>query len=287
MRRKNSLFRIILLAAMLVAVTYLASTGFAQDAAAAAPGGEAKGNNTLMSVILGNKDPVFFTIIILSVVATSLIISSALRLRKASFYPDDTMNEMREMIEARKFKELIDFTEEDQTFVAKALNPALKRAPKFSEMKEAMETAVGEQTAEHFRKIEYLNIIGNMGPLLGLMGTVLGMIDAFNAMNNAGGNADPAVLAGGISKALAHTFLGLFLAVPALAAFGILRTLVDRFTLKAALLSDELLMMIKPQETKSASAPGSPARAAGAPTAPPTPARPRVAAPTPPTPAQA
>jgi len=285
MRRKNSLFRIILLAAMLVAVTYLASTSFAQEAGAAAAGGEAHGNNTLMSVILGNKDPVFFTIIILSVVATSLTISSALRLRKASFYPDDTMNEMREMIEARKFKELIDFTEEDNTFVAKALNPALKRAPKFSEMKEAMETAVGEQTAEHFRKIEYLNIIGNMGPLLGLMGTVLGMIDAFNAMNNAGGNADPAVLAGGISKALAHTFLGLFLAVPALAAFGILRTLVDRFTLKAALLSDELLMMIKPQESKPA--PGTPARAAGAPTAAPTPARPRVAAPTPPTPAQA
>ena len=273
-----------LLAAMLIAVVYLASTGFAQDAGAAA-GGEPKVQAGLMTVILGNKDPIFFTIIILSVVATSLIISSALRLRKASFYPEDTINEMREMIEARKFKELIDFTEEDPTFVAKALNPALKRAPKFSEMKEAMETAVGEQTAEHFRKIEYLNIIGNLGPLLGLMGTVLGMIQAFNDMNNAGGNADPGVLAGGISKALAHTFLGLFLAVPSLASFGILRTLVDRFTLKGALISDELLMMIKPADSKPA--PGSPARAAGAPSAAPTPARPRVASPTPPAPAQA
>jgi hypothetical protein len=50
-------------------------------------------------------------------------------------------------------------------------------------MKEAMETAIGEQTAEQFRKIEYLNIIGNLGPLLGLLGTVLGMIDAFLALN--------------------------------------------------------------------------------------------------------
>ena len=85
-------------------------------------------------------------------------------------------------------------------------------------MKEAMETAIGEQTAEQFRKIEYLNIIGNLGPLLGLLGTVLGMIEAFQDLMAAGGDANPAKLAGGISTALCHTFLGLFLAVPCLAA---------------------------------------------------------------------
>ncbi len=75
-----------------------------------------------------------------------------------------------------------------------------------------METAVGEQTADQFRKIEYLNIIGNLGPLLGLLGTVIGMIDAFLALNASGGNASPATLAFGISKALVHTMLGLLLA---------------------------------------------------------------------------
>ena len=97
----------------------------------------------------------------------------------------------------------------------KALNPALKRAPSFSGMKEAMETAVGEQTAEQFRKIEYLNIIGNLGPLLGLLGTVLGMIYAFSKVSETGGQANVADLSLGISKALAHTFLGLMLAVAA------------------------------------------------------------------------
>ena len=91
-------------------------------------------------------------------------------------------------------------------------------------MKEAMETAIGEQTAERFRSIEYLNIIGNLGPLLGLLGTVLGMIYAFQAVQEAGGQADVGKLSGGISTALTHTFLGLFLAVPCLAAFGILRS---------------------------------------------------------------
>ena len=62
-----------------------------------------------------------------------------------------------------------------------------------------METALGEQTAEQFRKIEYLNIIGNLGPLLGLLGTVMGMIEAFDQMHRSGGNAKPAELANGIS----------------------------------------------------------------------------------------
>ena len=111
-----------------------------------------------------------------------------------------------------------------------------------------METAVSVQTAEQFRRIEYLNIIGNLGPLLGLLGTVLGMIKAFTAMQAAGGNANPAQLAGGISTALTHTFLGLFVAVPSLAAFGVLRTMVDRLTIRGAMEAEELLLMIKPAE---------------------------------------
>src|SRR5207253_7102619 len=109
------------------------------------------------------------------------------------------------------------------------------------------------QTANQFRSIEHLNVIGNLGPLLGLLGTVLGMIEAFQAMNAAGGQANPADLAGGISKALAHTMLGLILAVPCLAAFGILRTTVDRLTTKAALVAEELLLMMRPSEPRAVS----------------------------------
>ncbi len=169
----------------------------------------------------------------MSVVAVTLIIQGFIKNRASVFMPEATTEHIREMIGQKKFKELIEFTETDPSFVSQALNPALKRAPSFSSMKEAMETAIGEQTAEQFRRIEYLNIIGNLGPLLGLLGTVLGMIEAFTAMGDAGaGSASPATLAGGISKALCHTFLGLMLAVPCLAAFGILRTIVDRLTVE-------------------------------------------------------
>jgi biopolymer transport protein ExbB len=227
----------------------LAGTGYAQTAGgapAAAEGAKAVPEG-VFSIILHNLDFVFWTIALCSVFGVTLIIQGFTQNRASVVMPEASTEKIRELIGQRQFKELIEFTENDPSFVSRALNPALKRAPSFSAMKEAMETSVGEQTAEQFRKIEYLNIIGNLGPLLGLLGTVLGMIDAFSAMNAAGGNASPSELAGGISKALAHTMLGLILAVPCLAAFGVLRTLVDRLTMRASLLAEELLLMIKPE----------------------------------------
>jgi biopolymer transport protein ExbB len=287
-RYASSKFRIALFVALMGAAIYaMAGSDRAQaqntppaggNTASPAPGtgagagGETaapRSKPTLFGLIMGNRDFVFFTIILLSVAGVTFIIRGAIQNRASVLLPEASTNAIREMIQQKKFKELIDFTETDPSFVSRAINPALKRAPSFSSMKEAMETAIGEQTAEQFRMIEYLNIIGNLGPLLGLLGTVLGMIEAFNEMSAAGGQARPDQLAGGISKALAHTFMGLMLAVPCLAAFGWLRTVVDRLTVRGALIAEELLLMVKPAEAKQpapgAAAPGIPGGPPGVP----------------------
>lgn len=256
-RYSTSKIRIALLMVLLAVGGFAVSRSFAQTTPAA-NGKDAHESASSAIVVTFNlvfghlDDPIFIVIALLSVIGTTIIIQGFLKNRKSVFMPEETTNQIREMIGQRKFKELIDFTENDPSFVARALNPALKRAPSFSSMKEAMETAIGEQTAEQFRKIEYLNIIGNLGPLLGLLGTVMGMVQAFDMMQRAQGQASPAELAGGISTALTHTFLGLMLAVPCLAAFGILRTIVDRLTVQGALTAEELLLMIKPVEAKPA-----------------------------------
>src|SRR3954470_6544836 len=190
-----SKFRILLLTLLLGVVVAITASSFVQDATPAPKTGG------LLSILV--IDPVSITVAILSVTGFTLIIQGFIQNRAEAMMPEATTQRIREMIEARQFRELIEFTENDPSFVSRAINPALKRAPSFSSMKEAMETAIGEQTAEQFRKIEYLNIIGNLGPLLGLLGTVLGMIEAFSAMQAAEGGASPADLAGGISRALA------------------------------------------------------------------------------------
>lgn len=252
-----SKIRLILLAAIIAALAFAPTKLVLAQNAPTAAGTETAARsqgNGVVQLIMGNLDFVFFTIAALSIWGLTLIIQGFLKNRQSVFLPENTINMIREMIAQKRFKELIDFTETDPTFISQALNPALKRAPNFSHMKEAMETAIGEQTAEQFRKIEYLNIIGNLGPLLGLLGTVLGMIKAFQAVAASGGQANVGALSDGISIALTHTFLGLFLAVPCLAAFGVLRTIVDRLTVRGAMVAEELLLMMKPTEAKPAAA---------------------------------
>ncbi|HXE56256.1 MAG TPA: MotA/TolQ/ExbB proton channel family protein [Tepidisphaeraceae bacterium] len=260
-RYASSKWRIALLAVLLGAVVFV-TTSYGQNSGADQAAQTVQSPGNVFTLIMGHLvDPVFWTIFILSVTAVTLIIQGFIQNRASVFLPEASHNQIRELIGQKKFRELIDFTETDPSFVSKALNPALKRAPSFSSMKEAMETAIGEQTAEQFRKIEYLNIIGNLGPLLGLLGTVLGMIEAFEAMHAAGGSAKPSELAHGISTALVHTFLGLALAIPCLAAFGVLRTIVDRLTIRGALIAEEMLLMVKPAEARPVAGPARPASA--------------------------
>ena len=263
--RWYSSFRVVLVAAVLGASVLAARSLWAQGTpagtpaaapAAGAPGGAPAPKKSVnpFAIVIDNIDFVFVIILICSVIGVALIIQGFIKARASVMIPESSTNHIRELIGAKRFKELIEFTETDPSFVSRALNPALKRAPSFAAMKEAMETAIGEQTAQEFRRIEYLNIIGNLGPLLGLLGTVIGMIDSFQQMNLAEGAANPKDLAGGISKALCHTMLGLMLALPCLAAFGVLRTLVDRLTVQGALIAEELLLMVKPAEAKPAAA---------------------------------
>lgn len=239
----SSKFRLTLLAGLLAMTFFVVRPLYAAGPTSAPTVSGAESRNPF-ALVLDNLDFVFVIIAGLSVTGVALIIHGFMRNRREIYMPAATVNRIRNLIDNRNYEELAAYTAGDESFIAKAIRPAVRWHPDFKRMREATETAVSEQTAEAFRRIEYLNIIGNLGPLLGLLGTVLGMIEAFQAMHAAGGQANPAQLAGGISKALAHTMLGLLLAVPCLAAFGVLRTMVDRLTNQATILADELLQKL-------------------------------------------
>lgn len=252
----------VLMALLLAAAGSLAQVGGAPagGAPAAQPGGTVQPAGAtsgaskpgVLSII--PVDPVTFTVGALSIAGVTLIVQAFLKTRSAVYMPEATVTQMREMISQRRYKELLELTATDPSFIARVLHPALRRAPSIAAMKESLETAVSEQTADAFRRIEYLNIIGNLGPLLGLLGTVLGMIQAFVEVKTAGGQANVGTLSGGIATALAHTLLGLMLAVPCLACFGILRTMIDRLTVRSAMLADDLLISIIGDDGKAGNA---------------------------------
>src|SRR4051812_11869909 len=123
----TSKIRLILLGVMLASGGVFVASGYAQDTPAG--GASAKPVNTsLFSVIMSNTDPVFFTILLLSIIGLTLIIQGFIRNRAAVLIPNSVVEQIRDYINRRQFKELMEFTETDRSFVSRALGPALKRA---------------------------------------------------------------------------------------------------------------------------------------------------------------
>ncbi len=209
-----------------------------------------------------------------SFAGVGIAISAMIHIRETKIAPATTTEHLRSLIAGRDFRQLMDFAATDQTFVSQSLYAALRRAHlKYPAMREAMENSVGEQTASLFRRIEPLNVIGNIGPLLGLLGTVLGMIMAFYKLVELGGNTVNAQqLEQGIGTALWHTFFGLFVAIPCLVVYGLYRVKTDRITNKAAMVAEELLENLRPEAVaEDAKKKGRPAAAPGSPMAAPQP----------------
>ena len=112
--------------------------------------------------------------------------------------------------------------------------------------RETFETVVVHSTEEEVRELSrYLQVlatIGSIAPLLGLLGTVIGMIKAFMVIQQMGGKVNAAVLAGGIWEAMLTTALGLAVALPTMVAYSYLVSRVDKYE---ARLQDGMVTFIK------------------------------------------
>jgi len=111
-----------------------------------------------------------------------------------------------------------------------------------------MEEAADERTTTLLRQIEWLNLIGNISPMLGLLGTVWGMIRAFFSIVQTGGTPKPEDLAGDIGIALVTTLLGLAIAIPALAVYAVMRNRIDSLSTEALVASSELISTFRPTD---------------------------------------
>ncbi|MEM0913482.1 MAG: MotA/TolQ/ExbB proton channel family protein [Planctomycetota bacterium] len=198
---------------------------------------------------------VVWLLILMSFVSLSFTGSLAVYYRRTRLIPPDFVERVEELLSSgstEKFRQAIDLTKQNHTYVSKLTYAALREAPQGYN---AMELAVVEtgdaETAKALRPLEYLNVLGNIAPMLGLFGTVYGMIAAFQALVSAGGSADPATLAAGIGTALVTTFWGLVVAIPALAAYAVLRNRVDALTADGVVEAERLIRPFKKARSKA------------------------------------
>jgi len=186
----------------------------------------------------------FFTVILLagSVAGLALVFINLLEIREANILPKALAGRLLDLAKARRWDALAEAARSDRSFLARVVLAAAERADRGStDIRDAAELAASEESARWFRRIDSLNLIGNLGPLVGLAGTVWGMILAFVSLGASGGQAGPADLSLGISKALFHTLLGLCLAIPCLFAYGIFRNRIDRLCTRATVVASEIV----------------------------------------------
>lgn len=186
-----------------------------------------------------------WVIVGLSVAMVALIIEHLLSIRRGSLMPRSLAEQLHEQISTGQYAQAETLCRERPSFLGFVVAAALQEIGiGYSAMEKAMEDASAEQAARLFRKIEYLSVIGVLAPMLGLMGTVWGMILAFGEFaSNA--NPQPTDLAPAISLALVTTLQGLVVAVPALAAFAWFRSRVDEYVAETSLMAEHVVSPLK------------------------------------------
>jgi len=183
-------------------------------------------------------------IILFSVVAAAIILERLWTLQDRRVIPSDLTRRVWQLVEAGQVNDQIIEALRQNSALGKVLAAGLANRHRSREaLMERLEDAGRHVVHELERFLNTLGTIAGVSPLLGLLGTVGGIIKSFNAITS-GGMGDPRLLSGGIAQALVTTAAGLMVAIPSLIAYRYLRGRVDRIVIEiekdAILLADAL-----------------------------------------------
>jgi len=168
-----------------------------------------------------------------------VLLAAELRLRVA--IPLNLVHEIREALARRTTEEALDLATVDRSLLGLALAAGLSRLPRgLHEARDAIGNTLESAKAGSEQLISYLATIGTLGPMIGLVGTVFGMILSFMELSR-GGTPNAAALAAGISHALVVTLLGVGISIPAIFCHGLFRHRLARIVLEVASVADELV----------------------------------------------
>ncbi|WP_231956304.1 MotA/TolQ/ExbB proton channel family protein [Posidoniimonas polymericola] len=197
----------------------------------------AEGGGVLDIIVAGGFTGLAFVLVLLalSMVALALAVEHLLTIRRDVLMPPGLAEKVAKLLAERDLQGAAAACDQRPSFLAHVIRSSLvEAADGWPDVEKTLEGATLEQAARLFRKIEYLSVIGNIAPMIGLLGTVVGMIFAFQEVAATEGAARAAELAGGIYQALVTTVGGLLVAIPSLAAFAVFRNRVDGLVSEAA-----------------------------------------------------
>jgi biopolymer transport protein ExbB len=207
----------------------------ADDAAAAADESKSVGQ------LIGDSGAIGLCIIALSVVALAVVIENFVSLKRDKLAPPELIDEIQALFDEEQYQEAMELCENETTYFTRVCGAGIaKIGHPFGAIEKSLEEMGDEESIKLHQKIGWLALIANTAPMMGLLGTVGGMVKAFNKIASSGGQASPAELAGGISEALLTTMFGLIVAIPVTAAFAYLRNRMVKTVIELGAIVEDL-----------------------------------------------
>ena len=202
--------------------------------------------------IIVKGGPIMWPIIACSIWGLAIIIDKLLYLHRVSRDTNKFLNQVFATMKERKIREAIEICESSSTPMAEILKAGLlKYDYSRAEIREAMEDTSLYQIPRLEKNLAYLATIAHISPLLGLLGTVTGMVRCFQAIQIKAASLHPITagdLAGGIWEALLTTVVGLAVAIPAFFAYNFLVNRVNSIILQMEQSATELLNLLSEKE---------------------------------------
>lgn len=218
-------------------------------------GGEHKGAEkpSLMYHLIQSAGWVFGPLmLVVSICLVSIVVLLLLDLRLSVAIPPGFVDEFTDTVNKRRFKEAFDMARQDTSFVAKVLTAGMSRLQYgLEDAREAALNMLDTIRSDKEQKNAYLAVIGTLGPLIGLVGTVFGMIQAFIELA-VKGTPDPQKLAASISQALVITLLGVSVSVPAIVFNTFCRNRITKVIMETGHIADDLLTQMYHNSKKAA-----------------------------------
>lgn len=244
------------LVAALLLMLLFQSTAVAQEGAkpeAAGSAGNSIGLGEMLVHILKSVGCFWCILVPTSLMLLGLVVWLLLDLRGSAAIPTGFVDDFTDTVNKRKFKEAFDMAKEDTSYLGRVLTSGMGRLQYgLEDAREAAANTLEAIKAGKDRWNNYIAVIGTLGPLLGLVGTVFGMIQAFLGL---GVNGSKEVLTEGISHALCVTLIGVVIAVPAIALNTFFRNRITQITMDVGHVADDLLTQMYHNSKKTGPTP--------------------------------
>jgi biopolymer transport protein ExbB len=212
-------------------------------APAAADGTTPPPSRNLLQWAIHASGPIGGFLLLLSIYFTALVIRLFMEFRVSEAVPLALVDKLEAAIRDKKFQDAYDVCKDNDSYLARLVRTGIANLPSGrTEAKEAMQAVSEEMVTLLEMKISYLAIIGTLGPMIGLVGTIMGMIMSFQEIaNSQGAQVRPEKVAEGISTALFITLEGVSLSVPAIFFFAFFRNRIAQMSMEATRVADRTI----------------------------------------------